>query len=187
VEFTTVAVADNGAWPTLSTFDANVATNNAGGANESSNDNDEGCGASASSASIAQSSAAPVNGTPYLSMTYNVDTNAGCGYQYASVGLPFVSQDLSGKTAIDFAIRSISTVRIMIRSKTVDPCLGAKNLMYIDIPSTAGAWQALNRSFSAFTLLNVGCPFPLADADFVSFVITDLGSGTLDLDNVSFP
>jgi hypothetical protein len=180
----------NGSWPTLTNFNKDILSNNAGGGggnpNAAANDSQDGCGASASSASIASSTASEYDSTPYLRLTYNVATNAGCGYEYAAVAFPFVSQNLSGKTGISFDIRSSATVRIMVKTANVDPCLGAKNKMWYDIPSSSGAWQALTVPFASFTPKNAGCPYPQSDVASIDFEIDNVGSGTVDLDNIAF-
>jgi hypothetical protein len=187
---TPTPVGNNGSWPTLTTFNADFTSNNAGGGggnpNAAANDSQDGCGASASSASISSVTASGYDGTPFLRLTYNVATNAGCGYEYAAVAFPFVTQNLSGRTAITFDIRSSAIVRVMVKTANVDPCLGAKNKMWYDIASTAGAWQAFNIPFSSFTPKNVGCPYPLGDVASIDFEIDNVGSGTVDLDNIAF-
>src|SRR5258708_4537598 len=83
--------ATNGSWPMLSTFDLNVTADNAGSTVDPSNDNLDGCGGSSSSASLSKQSGS-WNGSSFCRVSYSVGTNAGCGYECASLGFDMVSQ-----------------------------------------------------------------------------------------------
>lgn len=183
--------SNNGVWPMITNFNFNLTDNNSGGTpNAVGYDSLDGppCTGGTSSASLTWASGASC----YAHFVYNVVLNAPCGYQYASLSFPMAAprNDWTGKTGLSFKVKSDvpgRLFRISMRTAAADACLGpgAKNKRWYDYTTTTNAWENVSLSFSAFTLANAGCPYPVTDVPSLVFAVETAGQGgTFDFDDI---
>ena len=183
----------NGSWPTLSSFGADASNDNAGSTIDPGNDNQDGCGASGSSAAFAQQASGSWDASAFGRLTYNVATNAGCTYQYASVGFAMTTQhDVSAYTQFKFYARAnpAASFKITLQGNAADACVPTPhNRMYF-VQAVTTSWALYSIPFTSFTDRYGSCPYIsggwLAKTGSVSFAMESVNSGNLDLDDVLF-
>jgi hypothetical protein len=155
----------NGSWPVLTNFNGDLLSNNAGGSagnpNLAINDNDDGCGSSASSASLSRPPTGGPDNSAYGRFDFTVAANASCGYQYAAFVLPMSpARDLSAFTGISLYIRGGAAglpVKVELKSSMTCPNL-KKNKVTATVAVGTG-WNLVQIPFTSFNSGLTGCDF----------------------------
>jgi hypothetical protein len=149
------------------------------------NDNDDGCGSSTSFASVAIAPAASHDGSDAASYNFQVAANAGCGYQYATLG--FGSSSLAGITYLRFWVKGAvggEDFNIKLRNPSGAPPANSHShfLRLSSLKPVTTAWQEIRVPLSAFP---AGLDFTLPTTlDFIE--INPSGNETVLVDDVQW-